>query len=58
MWDVVKQNGRLVVNYPSSPRYINMTTIEMEQFLKMMFDNVTRIKFKKYNLIWEIKKIV
>jgi precorrin-6B methylase 2 len=56
MWNAVKQNGRLVVNYPSSPRYINMTTKEMNDFLKMTFNHVTRIKFKKYNLIWEIKR--
>lgn len=56
MWNAVKVGGRLVVNYPTSPRYVSLTTKEMDNLLRGKFKNIQRVEFKKYSLIWEIKK--
>ena len=56
MWNAVKVGGRLVINYPTSPRYLKMSTQEMDSLLKKEFPYVKRIKFKKYTLIWEMQK--
>jgi len=56
MWNVVKFRGILIVNYPGSPRYLGFTTMEMNKWLREKFENVERIKYNNYNLIWEIGK--
>ena len=57
MWDAVKKGGILVVNYAGSPRYISWSTKEMDEWLKKRFDNVERIRYNNYNLIWKIERL-
>ena len=57
MYDSLEYGGTLIMNYPASPRKMDLTAIELENIIKNMFQGkVFRVGGSSSAPLWEIKK--
>ncbi len=56
LFEVVKEDGILVANYPNSPRKSDIKTKEMEQLLQERFDRIERVAGTGSAPCWVIYK--
>ena len=57
MYDSLEYGGTLIMNYPASPRKMNLTAGELEYIIENMFNGkIFRAGGSSFAPLWEIKK--